>query len=88
MWGQRLWTHNCLPASAAEKDAGPLGEEASGGSRRCGPSACDSRRDVPRGSIRDYRHANVHPALSVILPSLQKFRIAELSLQEVSETFV
>ena len=36
---------------------------------------------------RDYRHANVHPVHDVILPSLQKLRIAELSLREVSETF-
>ena len=42
---------------------------------------------MPRGSKWDYRHANVRPALSVILPSLQKLRVAELSLQEVSETF-
>ena len=61
------------------------GQEASRGSLQCGPSACDSRRDMPRGSKRDYGHTNVSPAHGVILPLLQ-FRIAELSLQEVSET--
>lgn len=86
MWGQRLQSCNCLPPPAMDEDAGPSGQERPEEACSVGPSACDSRRDMPRGSKRDYGHTNIHPAHSVILPSLQ-FRIAELGLQEVSETF-